>query len=193
MKRFMQVLFVLLLCSSTMYKLSAQEMTGKMESNSSSSLVKLISDDLTETSDKVIQLAEAMPTEDYGWRPEEGVRSVGEVYVHIAMSNYFILSFLGAPMPKDLKPDSENENLEKTITDKKDIINLLKKSFADAQSFLAGYTDTDFDTEVELPFGKFTKGQLLMLTATHPHEHLGQAIAYARTNHIVPPWSRKEN
>jgi len=193
MKRFMQLLFVLLLCISAIYKLSAQEMTDKMESNSSSSLVKIILDDLNGTSGKVIQLADAMSSEDYGWRPEEGVRSVGEVYVHIAMSNYFILSYLGATMPEDLKPDSENENVEKTITDKTEIINLLKKSFADAQSFLSGYTDTDFDTEVELPFGKFTKAQLLMLTATHPHEHLGQEIAYARTNHIVPPWSRQEN
>jgi hypothetical protein len=23
------------------------------------------------------------------------------------------------------------------------------------------------------------------------HEHLGEMIAYARTNHIVPPWSKK--
>ena len=193
MQRFMGVLFVLLICSSAMYKLSAQDMTGNMDNNSSFSFVKIISDDLKGTADKIIQLAEAMPVEDYSWRPEEGVRSVGEVYVHIAMSNYFILSYLGAPMPKNLKPDSENEDLEKTITNKKNITDLVKQSFADAQNFLSGYTDTDFDTVVELPFGKFTKAQLLMLAATHPHEHLGQAIAYARTNHIVPPWSRKGN
>jgi len=193
MKMFMPVLIVLLLFGSAMYKLSAQDMTNKMDNNSSSSLVKLISDDLKGTFDKVIQLADAMPSEDYSWRPEEGVRSVGEVYVHIATTNYLFLSFLGAPLPKELKANSENENLEKTITDKKEIINLLKKSFADAQNFLAGYKDTDFETIIELPFGKFTKAQILMLTATHPHEHLGQSIAYARTKHIVPPWSKKGN
>jgi uncharacterized damage-inducible protein DinB len=191
MKRFMQILFVLLLGYSVMYKISAQDMTGKMKSNSSYSLVKLISEDLKETFDKVIQLADAMPSEDYNWRPEEGVRSVGEVYVHIATSNYLFLSFLGASLPKDLKPNSENEDLEKTLTDKKEIIDLLKKSNDDAQKFLAGYKDTDFDKVVELPFGKFTKAQILLLTATHPHEHLGQSIAYARSNHIVPPWSKK--
>lgn len=190
MPRFMQVLLVLLLCSPVVYKLSAQDMTGKMDNSPSSSLVKLVSDDLKETFDKVIQLANAIPSEDYSWKPEEGVRSVSEVYVHIAMSNYFFLSYLGLPMPKDLKPGTENQNLEKEMTDKAEILNLLKKSYADAANFLSSYTGTDFDTVVELPFGKFTKAQILMLTATHPHEHLGQSIAYARTNHIVPPWSK---
>jgi uncharacterized damage-inducible protein DinB len=76
------------------------------------------------------------------------------------------------------------------MKDKKEIINFLKQSFDDAQKFLSGYSDTDYDTTVELPFGKFSKKQLLMLVATHAHEHLGQSIAYARTNHIVPPWSK---
>ncbi len=191
MPRFTLVLFVLLLCSPLVFKLSAQDMTGKADSSPSYSLVKLVSDDLKETFDKVIQLADAMPSEDYSWRPEEGVRSVSEVYVHLAMSNYFFLSYLGLPMPKQLIPGTENQDLEKTMTDKAEIMTFLKKSYADAANFLSNYTATDFDTSVELPFGKFTKAQILMLTATHPHEHLGQSIAYARTNHIVPPWSKK--
>ena len=190
MQKFMRVLFALILLSPLISKLSAQDMSDEMDDNSSSSLVKLVMNDLKYSGDKVIQLAEAMPSSDYSWRPEDGVRSVSEVFVHIAMSNYFLLSYLGAEMPKNTKPGSENEDMEKTMTRKEEIVNLLKKSFDDAQNFLAGYTDTDFDSEVELPFGKFTKAQLLMLCATHPHEHLGQAIAYARTNHITPPWSK---
>ena len=190
MNKIVKVLLVLLLCSLPIYRLSAQGMTDKTDNNSSFSFVKLVADDLKGTFDKVIQLADAMPSEDYGWRPEEGVRSVSEVYVHIAMSNYFFLSYLALQMPKELKPGTENKDLEKQMTDKKEIINLLKKSNDDAQKFLASYTGTDFDTEVELPFGKFSKAQILMLTATHPHEHLGQSIAYARINHIVPPWSQ---
>jgi uncharacterized damage-inducible protein DinB len=190
MQKILRILFVLLLCSPAIYKLSAQDMTNKMDNNSSSSLVKLVSDDLKQTYDKLVQLADAMPSEDYSWRPEDGVRSVSEVYVHVAMSNYFFLSYLGLPMPKEISPGSENQNLEKELTDKTEIVNLLKKSSADAQKFLASYTGTDFDTVVDLPFGKFTKAQIFMLLATHPHEHLGQSIAYARTNHIVPPWSK---
>jgi uncharacterized damage-inducible protein DinB len=189
MKRFSVILFVLLFCSLLIIKISAQGMTDKMESKSLPLLNQLVMDDLKETGDKVISLAEAMPDKDYSWRPEDGVRSVSEVYVHIASSNYFFFSYLGLPMPDEMKKGSENGGLEKTMTDKKQIVDFLKKSFDDSQKFLAGYTDTDYDTEIQLPFGKFTKAQVLMLAATHPHEHLGQSIAYARTNHITPPWS----
>ena len=189
MKKFSQIFFVLLLCSLVTYKVSAQDMGDKKMDNMSPSLVKLVAGDIMATGKKVMSLADAMPAKDYGWRPMEGVRSVSEVYVHVAASNYFLLSYLGMKMPKELKPGSENENLEKTMTDKKDVMNFLKQSFDDTQKFLAGYTDTDYGTKVKLPFGEFTKGTLLMIAVGHVHEHLGQSIAYARTNHIVPPWS----
>jgi uncharacterized damage-inducible protein DinB len=170
-------------------KISAKDILGNLGGKSSSTITKLVADDLMGTSKKVLSLAEAIPDADYNWRPEDGVRSVSEVFVHIAASNYFMLSYLGMPLPKELQKDSENENLEKTITDKKAVLEFLKKSFDDAQKFLAGYTATDYDGVVKLPFGEFTKAKLLLLVATHLHEHLGQSIAYARANHITPPWS----
>jgi uncharacterized damage-inducible protein DinB len=188
MKRISRILFVLVLCSLVSYKISAQDM-GDKKDGESTSLAKLVAGDIMMTGKKVISLADAMPAEDYGWRPMEGVRSVSEVYVHIAASNYMLLSALGMQMPANLKPNSENEDLEKTMTDKKDVMNFLKQSFDDAQKFFDGYTDTDYDAVVKLPFGEFTKAQILMIAAGHVHEHLGQSIAYARTNHIVPPWS----
>ena len=188
MKRFSQILFVLLLCSLVAYKVSAQGMKDKMN-NESSSLTKLVASDIMMTGKKVMSLAEAMPAKDYGWRPMEGVRSVSEVYVHVAATNYMLLAALGMKIPKNLKPNSENENLEKTITGKKEVLSFLKQSFDDTQKFLANFKDTDYGTKVKLPFGEFTKGQILMIAAGHVHEHLGQSIAYARTNHIVPPWS----
>lgn len=183
MKRFSLIISILF-CSLMINQISAQEMDNTT-GNSPSLLAQLVANDLQGASKKIIALADAVPADDYNWRPEKGVRSVGEVYVHIAMSNYFFLSYLGAKMPQGF-----DKNAEKNMTDKKDIVNFLKQSFDDAQKFLSGYSDTDYDTMVELPFGKFSKKQILMLTATHVHEHLGQSIAYARTNHIVPPWSK---
>lgn len=185
MKRFSLLLSVLMLCSLITSKISAQDMSGKMDNSNASLVTKLVADDLQGSAKKIIALANAIPAEDYSWRPQEGVRSVAEVYVHIAMSNYYLLSALGEKMP-----DGFDQNAEKNMTDKNDIINFLQKSFDDAGKFLSGYDDTDYDTVVELPFGKFTKAQVLMIAATHAHEHLGQSIAYARTNHITPPWSK---
>lgn len=185
MKRFSLILFVLLLCALVVNKVSAQDMNSNMDSKSPSLVAKLVSDDLQGSAKKIMDLAEAMPEEDYSWRPMEGVRSVSEVYVHIAMSNYDLLAPLGEPMPKDFDKDAE-----KNMTNKQDIMNYLKQSFDDAQKFLSTYSDTDYNTIVTLPFGKLTKEQVLMLVATHVHEHLGQSIAYARSNNIVPPWSK---
>ncbi len=184
MKKFSLMLFSILLCCLLINKVSAQDMDSTTE-DASATLTKLVADDLQQTGKKLMDLAEAMPAEDYSWRPMEGVRSVSEVYVHVAMSNYFFLSYLGAEMPEGFDKDAE-----KNMTKKEDVKKFLQQSFADAEKFLSGYTDTDYESVVELPFGKFTKAQLLMLIASHPHEHLGQSIAYARTNHIVPPWSK---
>ena len=184
MKRFSIFISVIFLCSLMINNIPAQDM-NKSSGNSASFLAQLVADDLQGSAKKITDLADAVPAENYNWRPEEGVRSVSEVYVHIAMSNYFFLSFLGEKMPKGFDQDAE-----KNMKDKKEIIAFLKQSFSDAQKFLSGYNDTDYDTIVELPFGKFSKKQILMLAATHAHEHLGQSIAYARANHIVPPWSK---
>ena len=184
MRRF-SIIITILICVLITGKISAQDMENTDSGNSASLIAQLVADDLQGSSKKIIALADAVPAEDYVWRPEEGVRSVAEVYVHIGMTNYFLLSYLGEKMPEGF-----DQNAEKNMTDKKDIVNFLKQSFNDAQKFLSGYGDTDYDTIVELPFGKFSKKQVLMIVATHAHEHLGQSIAYARTNHIVPPWSK---
>jgi len=190
MRKFYPVLFTMLLCLFLAHTVSSQNMTGEM-SSSSPSLVKLTAGDLQGTSGKIISLADAMPAEDYKWRPMEGVRSVSEVYVHVALTNYFILSYCGVKMPDNLKPGSENTDLEKTITGKKDVMEFLKKSFVATQKFLNNYDGADLNTMVKLPFGKFSKAQLLTILTGHAHEHLGQSIAYARMNKVVPPWSRK--
>jgi uncharacterized damage-inducible protein DinB len=49
------------------------------------------------------------------------------------------------------------------------------------------------DTKMKLPWAEMSKRSILLLTVTHSHEHLGQQIAYARSNGIVPPWTARQN
>jgi uncharacterized damage-inducible protein DinB len=134
----------------------------------------------------ILSLAEAVPAEKYGWRPGEGVRSVGEVYMHIAGGNSFLLTFAGAKAPA-----GEDPSAEKTVTDKAQIIDALKKSFAHLRQVLASTSDTDLDKPVKL-FGRDSSVRgVFLVVATHEHEHLGQSIAYARMNGIVPPWTEE--
>src|SRR4030095_6760260 len=56
---------------------------------------------------KLVDLAEAMPADKYSWRPAPGVRSVGEVYLHVVGGNSFIPTFLGAAPMEGVSRDAE--------------------------------------------------------------------------------------
>ncbi len=149
--------------------------------------LQMIADDLGAVGDKVISLAEEVPADKYSWRPEEGVRSVSEVFVHIGGANHFILSFLGKDMPEGFSRDAE-----KNMTGKEDIVKFLKSSFEAAKKFVLAVDADKLDETVKLPFAEMSQQKVLLLLTTHCHEHLGQSIAYARTNGVTPPWSKKE-
>lgn len=136
---------------------------------------------------QIIQLAEAMPEEKYSWRPSEGVRSVSEVFMHIGGSNYFLLSMIGSPMPEDFKPE-----MEKTVTKKSDVIAFLKKSYEDTKNFIGKIKEEDLEKDVDFFGNKSNQRSVLLVVYGHNYEHLGQSIAYARMNGIVPPWSQKQ-
>lgn len=138
-----------------------------------------------EAAGKLVQLAEAIPQDKFTWRPAEGVRSVSEVLLHVAGSNEYFLTAAG------VEPTVAGENdLEHSTTDKDRVIARLKQSNDRVRAALRAMPDADLDNATRL-FGQQTtyRGVMLMLE-THAHEHLGQMIAYARSNGVVPPWSR---
>lgn len=134
---------------------------------------------------KLVDLAQAEPADKYGWRPAPGVRSIGEVYMHVVGGNSSIPSFIGAKRMDGVTRDSE-----KTVTDKAKIVDLLQKSIANARAAGMGVSEADLDKKVKTFGGReMTERQVLLLILTHMHEHLGQSIAYARSNGVTPPWS----
>lgn len=155
--------------------------------NSVTGFRKEFLDQLQDVQDKVISLAEAMPQESYSWRPMEGVRSVSEVFVHIAGGNYLFGSILGYATPKDY-----NADLEKIANDKVKIIVALKKSFEYMDGTMVSTPNANLEKPVKM-FGKQTTARDAFFTAAlHMHEHMGQIIAYARMNKVVPPWTAAE-
>ncbi|HEV2719574.1 MAG TPA: DinB family protein [Thermoanaerobaculia bacterium] len=143
-------------------------------------------EDLDDVSKKIVELAEAMPAAKYNWRPGPGVRSVSEVYMHVAGGNYFLATFTGAK-----PPSYDTRNLEK-ISDKARVIEELKKSFEYLRMVAVNGTDADLDKPVKMFGNETTHRGALMSALNHLHEHLGQSIAYARMNGIVPPWSARD-
>src|SRR4051812_11093782 len=130
-------------------------------------------------------LAAATPADKFTWRPAPGVRSVSEVYMHIAVGNYFILSQAGLKPPPEiaarLKPDSEE-----SVTSKADVIQWLK----DSQDFVrTTYPKIDRKKKVNFLGNDTDVDGVLLRLLVHNHEHMGQSIAYARMVGVVPPWS----
>ena len=134
---------------------------------------------------RLLQLAEAIPADKYGWTPADGVRTVSQVFVHVAGANYFFASQFGVDMPEGWGMDAEQ-----TITAKDDVIAALKASQGAIHKAAANAAKIDLDETVSMFGTDRSKRAVLMIVSGHGHEHLGQAIAYARSNGVVPPWSQ---
>ena len=135
-----------------------------------------------------VRLAEAIPDEKYVWRPGEGVRSVSEVLLHVASANYGFPSIIGVSVPSGV----DMRNFEKSTSEKAKVIAILKASYAHARQAVEKLTEADLSKPIKL-FGKDTQAREAMLVMSHHmHEHMGQLIAYARVNGIVPPWTADE-
>ena len=145
---------------------------------------------LADVEKKIEGLAAAMPADKYSWHPGEGVRSVGEVYTHIVATNYMFMTFLGTPSP--VKLDLTKEDMGMPATGKDEIVKLIKPSFDHMRTVITGLSDSDLDKTTQMFGGTFSYRAVLSIMLGHLHEHLGQSIAYARVNNVVPPWTAAE-
>ena len=136
-------------------------------------------------SNQLVALAEATPADKFAWRPAPGVRSTSEVYMHIVMANFYLLSVTGPKMPPDLKM-----NVEKTITSKPEVIAWLKRSLEAVKQAHLTADPKDMSRKVKVSGRDATVEGMYLRIIVHDNEHMGQLIAYARINGIVPPWSK---
>ena len=136
---------------------------------------------------KYVALAEATPWEKFAWRPAAGVRSVCEVFLHVAAANYLFSAPLGAPAPAGV----DVRTMEQCPAGRDQVVSTMRASFAHIRNAVLATADADADAPVTLFGMNMTKRGLFLFGAEHFGEHLGQSIAYARTNGVVPPWSAR--
>ncbi|HUG40822.1 MAG TPA: DinB family protein [Longimicrobiales bacterium] len=153
--------------------------------------------DVEQLERKYMGLARAM-TGKYDWRPAEGVRSAGEVFGHVAGANFMIPSMAGVSVPESMAASSMQEGMRRMRElersgDEARILESLEHSFRHATHALADVSDAQLEEQTKMFGQDVTKRQVLTLLVMHMHEHLGQAIAYARMNGVTPPWSEGGN
>jgi len=138
------------------------------------------------STDKVAQLADAIPDGDYDWRPEEGVRSIREVVLHVAAANYFFASVLEIETPEGV----DFQNMEQSGMSREEAIAALKESLTFIDNSLSEMSMKELETKIDFFGNEVTKRQAILAMGGHASEHLGQLIAYARMNGVTPPWSQ---
>jgi uncharacterized damage-inducible protein DinB len=138
------------------------------------------------TTYQLLALAEATPADKFAFRPEPGVRSTSEVYMHIVITNFWLLSITGQPTPPDLKGVTE-----KSVTSKPEVIALLKRSLEAVRAAHLKETPDHLAKKVHVADRDTTVDGIYLRLIVHADEHMGQLIAYARMSGVVPPWSAK--
>ena len=137
--------------------------------------------------DKFIQLAEATPADKYSWRPAAGVRSIAEVYLHVANAQYLFGSWMGIAVPAGI----DQKTFETSTTDKAKVVAAVKAAFANFNAGVMAMPDASADKTANVFGQTMTMRGILLFETDHNAEHLGQSIAYARMNGVIPPWSMK--
>jgi uncharacterized damage-inducible protein DinB len=147
--------------------------------------------DLETMESKFTELAEAMESDSYSWRPMEGVRSVSEVYMLIVTENYMVPSSWGAEAPEGIEVGPALFQTMPEVTEKEEVVSHLRKSFEYCVETVRNLSDEQLDSTIQFFGRERTVEDAIFIIMGDMHEHLGQAIAYARMNQVVPPWTAR--
>jgi len=140
---------------------------------------------------KFMALAKAVPAGKLTWRPMEGTRSFREVFAHVAAEGNTETAMFGRPLPAGSLADfdAEEARLKKLSDDQ--LIPVMDRAMQSLSTTLGGLSRPTINTPIKY-YGQTTLPRVAATyTLNDLHEHLGQLVAYARMNSIVPPWSRK--
>ena len=141
--------------------------------------------DLEQMPKKFVDLANALPADKLTWRPSADSRSFAEVFLHVAAERYGILGLMGAEPPAGV----DRKALEKSTTERARIVDELNKSWDFAKKTIQAMPNAEFAKPLPKLGPQANAGDVVYILVADNHEHLGQSIAYARENGIVPPWT----
>jgi uncharacterized damage-inducible protein DinB len=153
---------------STLHPVDAQAGTVTEYSQHFSALSKLS-----------VAVAEAMPPDQYTFRPDPGSMSFGEVISHIAATNYAFCAGL---------KDSDSPNTPSPSDKEKEaIVRFLSSSFEYCSAVITNLTDEQLSKVHNSPDGRLPGREVLLAFYVHVAHHRGQAEVYLRDKGITPP------
>lgn len=187
-KVFLAALFLLLGLSGAVIGASAQNADAAASADHTAPSYDMKAQalvDLERVQKKFVDLANAVPADKLTWRPSADSRSFAEVFLHVSGERYGILNLMGTEPPVGF----DGKTYEKSTTDRVRIIEELNKSWEFTQKAINGMSNADFAKLLPKLGPQANAGDVIYILVADAHEHLGQSVAYARENGIVPPWT----
>lgn len=182
------LLCLVLICINVTRPAMAQNASGDAKGDKTSPSYDMKAQsllDLERVNKRFLDLLNVVPNDKLTWRPSPDARSFAEMFLHVAGERYGILSLMGAEKPKDFN----GKTFEKSTTDKAQIAAELNRTWDFTQKTINGMSNADFAKLLPKLGPQANEGDVVYILVADAHEHLGQAVAYARANSIVPPWT----
>ena len=127
------------------------------------------------------QEAEKMPEDQFAFKPTPDVRAFGQLFGHVANSQFNACSAAkGVPTP-----NQGNDNEKKTT--KAEFVKALADSFAFCDEAFAALTDETAMQLVKQGQNEVARGAVLAGLIAHSNEIYGTGVVYLRLKGIVPP------
>jgi hypothetical protein len=140
---------------------------------------------------KFMALARAVPADKLAWRPMEGTRSFREVFTHVAAEGNTETAMFGRPLPAGSLADFDAEEARLKQLPDAELIAVMDRSMQSLSATLGRLSLAKINAPIRY-YGQSTLPRVATTyTLNDLHEHLGQLVAYARMNSIVPPWTKK--
>src|SRR5690349_674027 len=137
-------------------------------------------------SKNIIDAAEEMPADKYGYKPTPAQMTYGDVVAHLIKegNNYLCSATSGQKQP-DADKFSGTDTKDKLVAG-------LKDSFKYCESVLAGIQDAQLSDSIDFFGGrKVTKGMAALITVADWADHYSQMAIYLRLNGHLPPTAKK--
>jgi uncharacterized damage-inducible protein DinB len=124
-----------------------------------------------------VAVAQAMPPDQYSFRPHPESMDFGQLMSHIANTNYqFCAGLKDTQTPAVPSP-----------TDKDGVVKFLTDSFAYCTEVISNLTDAQLSAAHDSPDGHLPGREVLLAMYVHVAHHRGQAEIYLRDKGIKPP------
>ena len=173
------VSFGLAACSIEDNSVTTVEESAAMDEGA---LAAVVLKDWEDLKTAMMEFGDAMPAENFDFKPTDELRNFGEQLMHVASAHLFYMG--------NLDTDAARPDFGEPV-EKADVLQALSDSFDFGIEILSGQTDASLREMVDGGYlGESNRARIAYMAMIHTRQEYGVMTVYLRLNDIVPPASR---